>query len=313
MKKRNFWAIVMVAVMALGGCGSRTTKDVTANTSKTDRSEIMKEETAEDSATVKQDEVAVEPETKDINSLIVEKTDEELDLKQFLYSYEDRTMDKEGERVFDTDLFNATPEAFVTTDKVDIYNVNGIRVGYALENVELETFGEYNGWYYFYLDGNQRFSKAIDIKANCKTQEQVEIEAQEVEENVSSNIGNTQDSVPAEKETVETSVEQPVVDAPVTEPAEPQANNKYTPDEAIAVYRSLMEAGGITWDPSIKDGGSWGTGWIFLEKGQPEWCASTDLESFAMGDSGGRSWTKYYLEVTGSDDEAVYITEWHSN
>lgn len=311
MKKRNFWAIVMVAVMALGGCGSRTTKDVTANTSKTDRSEIMKEETAEDSATVKQDEVAVEPETKDINSLIVEKTDEELDLKQFLYSYEDRTMDKEGERVFDTDLFNAVPESFVTTDKVDIYNVNGIRVGYALENVELETFGEYNGWYYFYLDGNQRFSKAIDIKANCKTQEQVEIEAQEVEENVSSNTGNTQDSVPAEKETVETPVEQPEVDVPVTEPAEPQTS-KYTPEEAIAVYRSLIEAGGMTWNPSLKGETSWGTGWIYLDKGYAEEVAASNLASFAMGDGGGNPCTEYYLEVTGSDDEAVYITEWHN-
>lgn len=311
MKKRNFWAIVMVAVMVLGGCGSRTTKDVTANTSKIDRSEIMKEETVEDSATVKQDEVAVEPETKDINSLIVEKTDEELDLKQFLYSYEDRTMDKEGERVFDTDLFNAVPEAFVTTDKVDIYNVNGIRVGYALENVELETFGEYNGWYYFYLDGNQRFSKAIDIKANCKTQEQVEIEAQEVEENVSSNTGNTQDSVPAEKETVETPVEQPEVDVPVTEPAEPQTS-KYTPEEAIAVYRSLIEAGGMTWNPSLKGETSWGTGWIYLDKGYAEEVAASNLASFAMGDGGGNPCTEYYLEVTGSDDEAVYITEWHN-
>ena len=90
-------------------------------------------------------------------------------------------------------------------------------------------------------------------------------------------------------------------------------SNKYTPEEAISVYRSLMEAGGITWDPSIKDVTSWGTGWIYLDKGYPEWCASTDLESFAMGDSGGRSWTKYYLEVTGSDEDAVYITEWSSN
>ena len=74
-----------------------------------------------------------------------------------------------------------------------------------------------------------------------------------------------------------------------------------------------MEAGGMTWDPSLKDVTSWGKGWIYLEKGQPEWLAETNLKSAAMGDSAGRSWTKYYLEVTGSDENAVYITEWTSN
>lgn len=64
---------------------------------------------------------------------------------------------------------------------------------------------------------------------------------------------------------------------------------------------------------SIKDVTSLGTGWIYLEEGDAEAVATSDLESFAMGGSGGDPWTKYYLEVTGYDDEAVYITEWHSN
>ena len=101
-------------------------------------------------------------------------------------------------------------------------------------------------------------------------------------------------------------------ESPTEQTPAPVESDKYTPDEAIAVYRSLMEAGGITWDPSLKGVTSWGTGWIYLDKGMPEWTASTDLESFAMGDSGGHSWTKYYLEVTGSDENAVYITAWHA-
>jgi len=32
-----------------------------------------------------------------------------------------------------------------------------------------------------------------------------------------------------------------------------------------------------------------------------------------MGDSVGNPWTHFYLEVTGSDENAVYITEWSSN
>ncbi len=30
-----------------------------------------------------------------------------------------------------------------------------------------------------------------------------------------------------------------------------------------------------------------------------------------MGDSVGNPVTKYYLEVTGSDENTVYFTEWH--
>lgn len=307
MKRKSFLAILMVLVMVLGGCGNEHTKETT-NTDTESSSEVVNEETTEESVPVREDEVMVDSDTTDIDSLITEKTDEELDLKQFLYSYEDRTMDKEGERVFNTDLFT-NPENFVTTDKLDIYNVNGIRVGYVLKNVELNTFGEHDGWYYFYLDGKQRFSRTEDIEANCKTQEQIdaEVAAQEAESNANSNTGNAQSSVPVEQETVETPAEQPVADTPVTEP---QTSNKYTPDEAIAVYRAAMEAGGMTWDPSLKDGGSWGTGWIYLEKGQPEWAASSNLESAAMGDSVGNPWTHFYLEVTGSDENAVYITEW---
>lgn len=118
----------------------------------------------------------------------------------------------------------------------------------------------------------------------------------------------------------------------ILEEPEPKGD-RYTPEEAIAIYRSLMEAGGMTWDPSLKgnwdetiglypiedwyhhmenyNGSSWGTGFIFLDKGMPEWAAGTDLESCAIGDSVGHPWTSYYLEVTGYDAECVYITAWH--
>ena len=84
-----------------------------------------------------------------------------------------------------------------------------------------------------------------------------------------------------------------MVDNPNTsvepEPVEqPATSDKYTPEEAVAVYRSLMEAGGITWSPEIKDVVSWGTGWLYLDKGQPESAAGSSLESFAIG---GHSWT----------------------
>ena len=94
------------------------------------------------------------------------------------------------------------------------------------------------------------------------------------------------------------------------EPVEAPASNKYTPDEAIAVFRAGMEAGGMSWNPEIKDVVSWGTGFLYLDKGYPEWAAETNLESAAIGGHGGNSWTEYYLEVTGSDEECVYYTIW---
>ncbi len=259
-------------------------------------------------ATAQED--SVKTEMADIDSLIVEKTDDELDLKQFFYSYEDRTMDKVGEQVFHTDWFEYLPEIFVTTGNVDLYNINGIRIGYTLKNVEIDPFGEYNGWYYFYLDNEKRFARVEDVSANSIVKEVIDYTQEETNEHEESTVKTEKpnDSVP---------VEPPVVDNPNTsvepEPVEqPATSDKYTPEEAVAVYRSLMEAGGITWNPALKDVSSWGTGWIYLDKGQPEWAAETSLESYSIGGHGGNSWTQFYFEVTGSDEECVYVTEWHN-
>lgn len=303
MKRKNLLAIVMIAVMLLAGCGNNKAEDVTIDsTIPVESSKAEQEtETVESSVEVKQEEVTVSPEPVDIENLITEKTDEELDLKQYFYSYEDRTMDEEGEKVFNESLFESVPNNFITTDKVDIYNVNGIRVGYALKNVELEMFGQYDGWYYFYLDGNKRFARVEEVEANSKTKEQTTAETEEAVQ---------QSSVKTETPVQNTPSEQPVVNPIEPETVESTASDKYTPEEAMAVYRSLMEAGGITWSPYLKDGGSWGTGFLYLDKGYPEWAADSSLQSFAMGDSVGNPWTEYYIEVTGSDEECVYYTMW---
>ena len=313
MKRKKLLAVVMIAVMMSGGCGNKNAEEATTdtnvvNSSVSEEEQIKENETEEtQSFTSVKEEILAKAETTDIDSLIVEKTDDELDLKQYLFSYEDRTMDKNtAEQLFYLDWFMddsaSDAESFITTDKVDLYNINGIRVGYTLKDAWLETFGECNGWYFFYLDGNQRFARVEDVKANSITREQAKAEEE----------ANKQEEPTAK---TEAPVEQPVVDSPtVTEPIEqPVESDKYTPEEAIAVYRSLMEAGGMVWSPEIKDVTSWGTGWIYLEKGQPEYTAESNLESAAIGGHGGNSWTKYYLEVTGSDEDAVYITEWTSN
>jgi hypothetical protein len=89
-----------------------------------------------------------------------------------------------------------------------------------------------------------------------------------------------------------------------------EVSDKYTPEEAVAVWRSILEANGMTWDPSIKEFASWGTGWLELKKGKPEEAAQMDLEGYAYGDGGGHPKTKYYIEVTSYDDNKVYMTSW---
>lgn len=317
MKRKNLLLIIMIAVMMSGGCGNEEAGP-TVGTEITESSGIevsQENELPAGSKEVKQEEIAKSSEPADIDSLITEKTDDELDLKQYLFSYEDRTMDKKaGEQVFQLDWFMddiaSDAESFLTTDKVNLYNINGIRVGYTLKDTWLETFGEYNGWYFFYLDGQQRFAKVEDVLANSKTVEQAKEEEQKAEEafrqeyeDRNNKTEEQQSSMPATTEPVTVPEEQPTENVTTD-------NGKYTPEEAIAVYRSLMEEGGITWSPEIKDVVSWGTGFLYLDKGQPEWAASSSLESFAIGSHGGDSWTKFYIEVTGSDDECVYYTMW---
>lgn len=117
----------------------------------------------------------------------------------------------------------------------------------------------------------------------------------------------------------------------------PASGDKYTADELIATYRTIVEANGITWDPSLKgnwdetigmydlsewynhcdqySGGGWGTGFIAPDKAglnNVDWAAYTDLESFAFDDGTGHTTTSCYMEVLGwSDSMGMYeIIAW---
>ena len=93
--------------------------------------------------------------------------------------------------------------------------------------------------------------------------------------------------------------EQPTNSEPVAQeqPQEqPTTSNKYTPEEAIAYYRSQVEAQGMQWDPSIKAEASWGTGWTPLSKDE----LNSDYISNAMagynyGNGDGTPYRRYYL------------------
>ncbi len=301
MKRMKIWSVFLIAIITISGCAN--TKE--ANSIETESS-IIEDMNVEKTKTISKETVDSEtpsPEKKDIDSMIIEKTDEELNLKTYNYSVEDRTVCDDGDDIFGPVIFDYTDLAYVTTAKVPIYASNGVKMGYVKENVDIIALGTYENWCKFDLDGENKYARLSDIEANAITMSERDaiIEEANRQEEFTVKVENPVENVP---------VEQPVVE---THP-EPEApdSDKYTPDEAVAVYRSLMEAGGITWNPALKDVSSWGTGWIELQKGMPEWCAETNLESFAIGSHGGNSWTEFYFEVTGSDEDSVYITEWHN-
>lgn len=312
--KRRFWAALMTVTMVIvGGCGNqietnKNTKDAIINNN-VDTVEANKIESSEEGAT---EVVSAEVNAmQEFNPVITEKDDSELHLKNYHDYLEDKSLCTD-EDVFSDGTFEFIEDVyFQTTEKVPMYAPNGVRTGYIDEDVGFSVIATCGDWCYFYIgmDNAKRYARLSEIEENSMTLEEIDAMRAEAE---------TQAKADAEAEKQQAQAE-PVEDTslqdtpPATEPVEtPAESNKYTPEEAISIYRSIMEGGGITWDPSLKGVTSWGTGFFYLDKGYPEWAGETSLESFAIGNHGGDSWTCYYLEVTGSDDECVYFTSWHN-
>lgn len=226
---------------------------------------------------------------------------------------------KEKLEAVDMDSFEKTYEDYVLSESVDLYNFEGTWMGYSKPDIKVILFGTNDKWAevsfaktILYIP-KERFNMiASNEVRESETEDVLLVKADEA-------ISKQEATMKPEIETPASVTSGPVVAEPViTEPVvtEPEThvvdNTKYTPEQAIAVYRSIMEANGISWDPSLKNGGSWGTGWIYLAQGQPELAGNNSVESYRMGDSVGHSWNAYYLEVTGSDENAVYITKWHN-
>lgn len=309
--KKNLLAVIVIMAMVLAGCGKDTSTTmnhakpaVEAETSTSESIESIERTGTEET---RKDEEIAEGE--------IDNSKDTLNLKEYEYVFEDRDIDTKGAIAIHYESFNPSDLVFYyLKDSVDLYIDNGKCIGYTKPDIEISIISENEDWYLINVDGNDRYAKIDEMKAAgfpgtksdyLDSQQETPKEIEPVD--IVDQTNETSQSVASDTEPPVS--ETPKQEAVAEEPA-PAQSNKYTPEEAIAVYRAAMEAGGMTWDPSLKNGGSWGTGWIYLEKGMPEWTASTNLESAAMGDSAGRSWTKYYLEVTGSDENAVYVTEW---
>lgn len=295
--KKNFWVIMITLIMIMTGCGKEAAESAKAEETNTEIAEAVNE-ISEDVEEIEENIETEVQEDKESSTEDKEKID--LNLKEYKNSFEDRSVDTSGPYVIPFDQFKSCGEAFYLTDSVDLYIDNGSCVGYTKPDIQIIAISEYEDWYYIAYGSESKFAKKKDVEASVGA---TDTQGNTVEEETP-NTKEEQDNVIPVNSEASAPIENTAAETTIT------SSEKYTPEEAVEVYCSLMEAGGIVWNPSLKNGGSWGTGFMYLDKGYPEWLASTDLESFKMGDSAGNSWTDFYLEVTGSDENTVYITMW---
>lgn len=223
----------------------------------------------------------------------------------------------------DMDALEYDGKTYKLVESVSIYDTDNTLAGYTKEDIRIQVITSNDIW--SYCDFGDETSGYL-----VKTEELMNaISDEDKERLLAASATPTPAPTPSPTKAPETpkvetpkvestpTVSEPVVDIPVVAPpVEEQPvvveNDKYTPEEVIAIYRSVMESNGITWNPVLKDGGSWGTGFLYLDKGWIEENAYSAVEAYQFGGGTGTPWTLYYLEITGSDEDCVYVTEWHN-
>lgn len=318
MKNRKLLILFMSISMLLAGCGTNTTNNI---------------EETETIETSKNDLSVVDTEVQDTES----SEEQELKLKEYDYSFEDRSISIIGTPILDSSTFQEDIQEIHLKDSVDLYIDENLKVGYTKPDIDIYILGKTDGWYSLQVGDKRRFAKMDEVdksieQSNESSDSNEESKIQEsssTSETTKKETSNKKDTTSTKNESTNTNnntsnnntsntakQEQPTNSEPKVEETQPQeqptTSNKYTPEEAIAYYRSQIEAQGMQWDPSIKDVVSWGTGWIPLSKDElnSDYIANT-MAGYNYGSGDGTPHRTYYLEVTGSDENYVYVTIWN--
>lgn len=291
MKKnmKNFLSILLVCAMSillLIGCGSK--ENQTSLTADIDTENFEKD----DAKTVEPDvaEVLSDDDKESVETEItyIEQND--------VYLLSNACND--GIQI-DLSSFEFDSKQYTLMKSVNIYYTDETLAGYTKENASVYVISSNDEWSFCSFD-----TDGFLIKKN-----------------------ELMDAVLIEEEKVDNLVEQPEVQEPIhfdatvksdkkanvpneaaTEKSTVVESTKMTPDELFAIYRSRLEANGMIWDSSIKDTVSWGTGIISYDGIDEQ--IQNDLAGFAYGNGDGRPKTHYYMEMTGSDENYIYITCW---
>ncbi len=301
MKRKTVGTLLTLTAVSVTACGTQIATATKADALEKD-SIVIESETG-----LVVEDTPVMTETQETKTVAAEPVYTEYEDLFFIDNFSELNTQKLD--AVDKDNLKAVDEKYYLVDSLNLYSSDGIWMGYSKPDIMVTLLMADDKWAeVLFADFDLYIPKeSFDLVAMAET-------------DVNALLAQTGDFAPrTEQPKAETpKASEPVVSQPpatesVVAESEPVVEStKYTPEEAIAVYRSIMEANGIEWDPSIKEFASWGTGWIYLDKGQPEWAGNSSVEAFKMG--GGDAthpWTKYYLEVTGSDENAVYITGWN--
>ena len=317
MKNRKLLILFMSISMLLAGCGTNTTNNI---------------EETETIETSKNDLSVVDTEVQDTES----SEEQELKLKEYDYSFEDRSISIIGTPILDSSTFQEDIQEIHLKDSVDLYIDDNLKVGYTKPDIDIYILGKTDGWYSLQVGDKRRFAKMDEVdksieqsnESSDSNEESKTQESSSTSETTKKETSNKKDTTSTKNESANTNnntsnnntsntakQEQPTNSEPKVEETQPQeqptTSNKYTPEEAIAYYRSQVEAQGMKWDPSIKEFASWGTGWIPLSKDELNASyVANDMASYNMGSGDGIPFRTYYIEVTGSDENYVYVTEW---
>ena len=294
--------LIMAMTLMVGGCGDK--KETSTVETATD--EVVKE-------TVTIEEQSTETEVP-VQTAEVEEEDthtpKESDYVEYLEFYGPENHENREILVDEETFEKYNGENVILSESVNLYYDDGCPAGYTKPGIEVQIDTYSDEWYSIYLDMDETYTKCRLVKAeefDAVAVRENDTETQNVEENT--NTESTSSTTNTATEVNTASVDntpvssEPVVETPVVD------NSKYTPDEAVSIYRNYLESNGMTWDPSIKEFASWGTGWLDLEN--PEGQAQRALQGYQYGNGDGKPHTRYYFEVTGSDNDYVYFTKWN--
>ncbi len=223
-----------------------------------------------------------------------------------------------SETTYDMNLLKPDGHTYTLTKSVNLYYTNEKLCGYTKENIDINVVTSNDDYCYVILDHKDGFLlKTKDVEA--ASVEGIEVAEDNLSEDKnqesSTSGGKKQDTTGTKNESPNTNnntssnntsnttqEEQSANSEPEVEESDTTFNIDYTPEEALAYYRSQVEAQGMKWDPSIKDVVSWGTGFLPLSKDElnDDYIAN-EMAGYNYGSGVGTPFRTYYMEIISGE------------
>lgn len=301
--------VSIVAVGVIGGTvflwqGGQSGDNAILENAKQAESNAVVSDAATTSASTAADIKPINPADEEVTD---DSTDSTLNLEEFEYSFEDRSIIGFGTPIFTSDDFEEYIVMVHLPESVNLYDYCGQLIGYTKPDIDTYTRGKYGEWYEIQVGYTVSYVKIAEFDAVAEVQEK-EVEEDPAPTNkdpIPSQTTETSKTENTKTETTNTNDEAPAQAAEV-----PVESDKYTPDEAVSVVKSALESSGVAWNPSIKEFASYGSGILCLDKDECNQQSTDFVERFRIGNTVGDSYKNYYIEVTGSDENYVYFNIW---